>query len=122
MFLFKKLPDSFQEGFARTGFSVSLFSLIFFWICDVLRPGFVSRYFSLLFFLLLLFVFGVWWGIVAKKTESSSHFLPFLLCLFGCLLCVVTWNIGEGFGAFRLLITLFAFGVPFLFSYLLHEQ
>lgn len=53
---------------ARTGFWVSAVSYAVFWACDLARPGFVSRYFSVHVFLIAALAFGAWWTYV----ESNS--------------------------------------------------
>lgn len=54
----KKPAD--QLAIARTGFYTALISYAFFWLCDAIRPGFVSDYFSVHWFLFAAIVFAGW--------------------------------------------------------------
>jgi len=106
---------------AATGYVVSLFSYIGFWIFDTLRPGFVSRTFSVHVFLLGVLVFGVAWhvsGARAKDTPTRDY-----LFATGCatVLSVVVWSLGSGFGAFRILMTALAGLLPYTVTALLRS-
>ncbi len=54
-------PDPWA-GVARTGFYASLAWYAVFFAADLLRPGFVSRYFSVHWLLLLTAACGAWWA------------------------------------------------------------
>lgn len=59
--------SSFQVSVARTGFYAALVSYAAFWLCDAIRPGFVSNYFSVHWFLIAAIVFAVWLLVLTPK-------------------------------------------------------
>ena len=122
MSLFKKNHHHYQKTIARTGFFTSLTSYVLFWLFDLLRPGFVSRYFSVHVFLLLAILFGFWWSRIKEKECEKQWVYSLIALLFGFLLAVVTWSLGEGFGAYRILIGLIALITPALFFRLLIQK
>ncbi len=75
-----------QEAIAETGFFTSLLSYVLFWTLDVLRPGFVARFFSVHVFLVGLIVFGVWWGAVVEEYTDRPRLQHAVLVL--CGVCV----------------------------------
>jgi hypothetical protein len=104
-----------------TGYVVSLFSYIGFWIFDALRPGFVSRTFSVHLFLLSAVVFGVAWHASGARTEGTPT-RDYLLATGGAaVLSAVVWNTGTGFGAFRILMTALAALLPYTVTALLRS-
>lgn len=98
---------------SATGFVVSVSSYVVFWGFDTLRPGFVSRNFSVHLFLLSALFFGVAWTLAgAEQTNTPKR--DYLMALIGAMmLSVLTWNLGEGFEAFRILMSVIAFILPF---------
>lgn len=54
-------PDPWA-GVARTGFYAALTWYAVFFAADWLRPGFVSRYFSVHLLLMVAAACAVWWG------------------------------------------------------------
>jgi hypothetical protein len=106
---------------AATGYVVSLFSYAAFWVFDALRPGFVSRSFSVHAFLLSAVVFGVAWHASGARTEDTPT-RDYLLATGGAvILSAVVWNIGTGFGAFRILMTALAALLPYTVTALLRS-
>ena len=72
---------------SKIGFYTSLVSYLVFWLADVVRPGFVTRYFSVHLFLVPLLLFGiVWTGKLeeARQTQSWFHFIILLIFLSLC--------------------------------------
>ncbi|OGL64013.1 hypothetical protein A3C09_00530 [Candidatus Uhrbacteria bacterium RIFCSPHIGHO2_02_FULL_47_44] len=103
-----------QEILARTGFFVSLASYGLFWLLDLIHPGFVARFFSVHLFLLGMIVFGIWWGSVVEEYTDRPKIQEATLVLVGILCAVLTWNLGEMFGGWRLIVSAVAFVVPLL--------
>lgn len=114
--------NTFVQSIAKTGFNVSLISYGFFWMMDLLRPGFVSRTFSVHLFLLSAIVFGMWWGMTVKEYTDRPWIQMLTAIILGIFLSVITWNLGESFGALRVIVCAFTLMVPFLFWRLLLEK
>lgn len=104
-----------QESIARTGFYVSFFSYGLFWMLDLLRPGFVARFFSVHIFLLGVIVFGIWWGAVVEEYADSPVMQHGVAFLCGILLAVLVWSAGDAFGVWRFPVSLVACGLPLLY-------
>ena len=110
---------------ARTGYSVSLISYVFFLALDWLRPGFVANVFSPHLFLLAAIVFGILWARHISP-RPSSLFPPFFLFLFilpfSLLLAIFAWSEGRSFGDWRILVALTAFLVPWIMTHSLRSR
>lgn len=100
------------ETILRTGFLVSLFSYIIFWLADVGQPGFVSRYFSMHLFLLASMVFGFLWSIVLREYEQQPLIHLAVAFTFGVLLCVLTWNLARELDLYRVPLVIISFLTP----------
>lgn len=103
-----------QAAIARTGFMMSLVSYILFWGLDVIRPGFVARFFSVHIFLIGVIVFGVWWGSVVQEYIDRPVLQHILLFVCGIFAAVLVWNLGSVFGGWRVIISLIACVFPVL--------
>lgn len=57
------------ERLARTLFLTTLVSFLFFLLLDLWWPGFVSKVFSVHWFLVAAIVSGIWWGNVVKNKK-----------------------------------------------------
>ena len=99
---------------AQTGFLVSLVSYVLFWALDLIRPGFVARFFSVHIFLIGIMVFGIWWGSVVQEYTDRPQLQYVLLFLCGIFAAVLTWNLGSVFGGWRVLISFVSFLIPVL--------
>lgn len=108
-----------QEMIARTGFFVSLASYGVFWLLDLLRPGFVARFFSVHLFLLGVILFGVWWGSVVQEYKDRSRIQYAVLTLCGIFCAVLTWNLGAVFGGWRAIVSAVALIIPVMILRLL---
>ncbi len=111
-----------MQSIVKTGFYVSLTSYVIFWLLDAMRPGFVSRSFSVHLFLLAAIMFGVWWGIVVKEYMDRPWVQMCVTGILGIVLAVIVWIFGEQFGLLRLLITLLSLFIPMLFWNLLRRS
>jgi hypothetical protein len=69
MFGNKSPKENFIEPFGKTLFLTTLVSLIFFLILDLVWPGFVSKTFSVHWFLLAAIISGIFWGSVIKNKK-----------------------------------------------------
>lgn len=103
-----------QAIIAQTGFFVSLASYAFFWFIDLVRPGFVARFFSVHLFLLGVIVFGIWWGSVVEEYTDRPRMQHIIITMCGILLAVLTWNLGEIFGGWRAIVSAVALVIPIL--------
>ena len=107
------------EPVARTGFFMSLISYVVFLFLDFVRPGFVSRAFSVHLFLAATLLFGAWWSrlyptIPLPPLSTFRHFL--LTALFAILAGVLTWNLTASLDDLRGLFFVIVFlGVINLF-------
>lgn len=93
---------------------MSLVSYLLFWMLDLVRPGFVARFFSVHIFLLGVIVFGVWWGTIVKEYADRPRVQQSIAFACGILCAVITWNLGTAFGGWRLIISVIAFAIPVL--------
>ena len=112
--MFSRDQNNNQAILAKTGFFVSLFSYCVFWGAEILRPGMISRYFSVHIFVITAIVFGLWWALCgAEKSAHSwrSWGVVFVSCVCASL---VAWFFGDGFGGYRVLACVGAFFLPFL--------
>lgn len=102
-----------SERIAKTGFLTSAISFVLFFATELLRPGFVSRSFSVYLFLLSAILFGVWWS----STEPVSFTRRFvwwgIAFVFAVLGFVIVWNVTPGLEE-RPLLAILAFLSPFL--------
>lgn len=103
-----------QASIARTGFMMSLASYVLFWGLDILRPGFVARFFSVHIFLIGVIVFGVWWGSVVEEYMDRPVLQHMLLFVCGVFAAVLTWNLGSVFGGWRVMISFISLMLPVL--------
>ncbi len=104
-----------MEKIAKTGFYVFLSSYLIFWLLDALRPGFVSRAFSVHLFLLLAFAFGLWWSVTVKKYTDRPLVQFGVVMILGIVLSVITWSSGQGLGTVRVLVSLVGLLTPVIF-------
>ncbi len=103
---------SWQEAIAKTGFLTCLTSYVIFWLMDVVRPGFVARYFSVHIFLLGVIIFGVWWSRVVEEYTDRPLLQLIVAYSFGFILSVITWNSAKEMGVIRGVLVLISFLIP----------
>jgi hypothetical protein len=103
---------SWQETISRTGFLTSVTAYVSFWLLDVLRPGFVARYLSVHVFLVATVVFGLWWLRSVREYCDRPVVQYAAAAAFGILSAWVVWELGTGFGDFRLIAVVLAALVP----------
>ncbi len=108
------VPKQFQEQIARTGFLSCLASYGIFWLLDLMRPGFVARYFSVHIFLLGVIVFGIWWANVVSEYADHRRVQWIFAGIAGLFLSVITFQLGDAFGIGRVFLGAMAFFVPLL--------
>ena len=99
--MFHLNQNDFQKTLASTGFAVSAFSYLFFWLCELLRPGFVARYFSVHYFLIAAVIFGIWWGL-KDKGQGRLWVVNILAILLGIALAVLLWKTGSVLGIYQI--------------------
>ncbi len=104
--------NNYQETIARTGFIVSVVAYLWFWLADVIKPGLVSNYMSVHWWLLTSLLFGIWWMVVEKETQDH-RFWNYALALFlGIIAAIIVWNIGLNLEEYRFMAVLIAFILP----------
>src|SRR3990167_5403038 len=81
------------EPVARSGFFMSLISYDVFLFLDFVRPGFVSRAFSVHIFLVATLIFAVWWSRFNPQGRSKTFRQSLLAAIFAILAGVLTWNL-----------------------------
>ena len=100
---------------AKTGFYISLISYLVFLLAEYVKPGFVSNYMSVHWFLLFTIVFAIWWSFVRCKNKplryrSVTYWLV-SVCL-GLLAAVIVWQAGSDLEEFRILSSILALALP----------
>ncbi|HBR80110.1 MAG: hypothetical protein UX09_C0002G0022 [Candidatus Uhrbacteria bacterium GW2011_GWE2_45_35] len=122
--MFFKKSEKFHpaEIIARTLFLTSLISFAIFLSLDLLRPGFVSRSFSVFVFLFAALVSGFWWGCLAKAKEEKTWPAWLAASIFGFLGVYLTWQFRVDLGDFLVLIIPLALITPFLVKYLISNK
>ncbi len=106
----------------KTGFFTSIISYISFWVLDLLRPGFVSRYFSIHIFLLSAIIFGFLWGNTMKQYKDRSYIQIVFGFIFGLVFSVLIWIFGKEYEELRLLVSVMGLFIPLLVIRLLRYK
>lgn len=120
MLWFTKLPNS-HERIARTGFLTSLIAYGFFGLAEYLRPGFVSHYLSIHWFLGAAVAFGGWWAAAAKVAKDRYILEHVVAALLGIPMFVVSWQFGGGLAEYRPLFALLSATVSLIILRLLRS-
>lgn len=102
------------EAIARTGFLTAIISYLAFWLVDVVKPGFVSRYLSVHIFLLAAILFGICWSRTMEEYTERPWLQSLTVVALGFLLAVLTWGVVEDLGIYRLFLVVLAFATPFV--------
>ena len=97
---------------ARTGFYTSVVSYLVFLLADAIKPGFVSNYMSVHWFLFAAILFAVWWGSQPRKVSHLSYVPYVLSVLLGFIAAILVWNLGTDLENFRILSSILAFLLP----------
>jgi hypothetical protein len=96
----------------KIGFYTSLISYIVFLLAELVKPGFVTNYMSVHWFLLTTILFAVWWGSLVKAKRSNKH-VSFAVSIFlGLVLAVLVWQYGTDLAEFRILSSILALFLP----------
>ncbi len=109
------------EVISRTGFLVAASSYVLFWLLDLAKPGFVSRYFSVHAFLLAAIVFGIWWSAVVRDYTQRPWIESLIALALGLILAVITWGAADGIEGYRLLLTLIVVFIPTIIYVLIKD-
>ncbi|GEM_PF-2040287 len=113
------------ESAARIVLAASLAWYAAFWLADALRPGFVSRYLSVHWFLLVALACAGWLlvlGVTSAKWTKIPRAWLLLALPAGLLAGWVAWRVGAGAGEYRVLLALLAFTAPFALSHVRHSS
>tara|TARA_Y100000031_G_C8113545_1_gene334692 strand:+ start:152 stop:487 length:336 start_codon:yes stop_codon:yes gene_type:complete len=97
---------------ARTGFYVSTISYLVFLLADLIKPGFVSNYMSVHWFLLAAIVFAIWWGSRLESVRQRVSVQYAVSVLFGLIAAILVWKAGVDLEEFRILTVILAFALP----------
>ena len=119
--IWKTKTFSAAEAISRTGFLVSATSYILFWLLDLAKPGFVSRYFSVHAFLLAAIVFGIWWSAVVRDYMQRAWLESLIALALGLILSVITWSASDGLEGYRLLLATIAVFTPSVIYVLIRD-
>ena len=101
-----------REEIAKTGFLTALVSYVSFWFVDLIQPGFVSRYFSVHIFLLVLVVFGIWWAQEMEEYEEKPLVQTAIAGLSGIAAAVLIWGASEGLDEYRAALVVIGLVTP----------
>jgi len=98
---------------AKTGFYTSAISYLIFLLAEYIKPGFVSNYMSVHWFLLATTVFAIWWS-TSHDFPKSRRPVSFwtISILFGVLAAVLVWQVGSDLAEFRILSSILALALP----------
>lgn len=111
--MFRPAPIQAKETIARTLFLTSVGSFVLFLAADLARPGFVSRYVSVHWFLGAAILSGAWWAYEMKEAKSHAVVQAVVAVLFSAAAASAVWSLHEAFGEYVVLGMLLAATVPF---------
>jgi len=104
---------------ARTGFCVSVVSYLVFLLTDLIKPGFVSNYMSVHWFLFTAIIFTIWWSTgTHKRTTVDNRSVIYCVrnwsvaSVLGVLAAILVWKAGADLEEFRILSSILAFLLP----------
>lgn len=100
------------ERIAKTGFIVSVFSYLVYFLADVIKPGFVSNYMSVHWWLLTAIVFAIIWSVTLKKTHDHPNIQFMVAGLLGIITAMIAWKTGADLAEFRILVTIIGAILP----------
>lgn len=106
-------PKTFEHVF-KTGFFTCVTSYVIFWGMDLIRPGFVSRTFSVHIFFAVAVFCAIFWLSYHPEPKFSSFLSGISSVLFGVLLAVLVWGFGQGLGEHQIPATVLALFLPSL--------
>ena len=119
--IWKRKQFHLWETVSRTGFLTSLVSYLIFWLMDLIRPGFVSRYFSVHIFLLAALLFGLWWSWIVEEYTERPFVQTAIALVLGIVVAVLIWFATQGFDGYRVLLTLIGLVTPTLILSVIKE-
>ena len=111
-----------METLARTLFLTSISAFFVFAVSDMLRPGFVSNYFSVHWVLLVAVASGLWWSLVGHGGRDRRGVFTVVSLSAGAALSASAWRMSEGLGEYVLLVVCVAFFTPLLILQLLRSS
>lgn len=109
---FKKEGFDSGEVIGRTGFLVSLVAYVVFWGADLIKPGFVSNYMTVHWFLFALIGFGILWSVQLKRVRDHLYWQFGIAAVVGIILAIATWKTGRNLAEFRILVSFIALVLP----------
>lgn len=112
--IWKRKQFRVREEIAKTGFLTAFVSYIVFWGADLLKPGFVSRYFSVHIFLLAMVVFGIWWGHEIEEYCEKPLVQSTAAIISGIVVAVLIWGASSGLDSYRAALVIMGFVTPLL--------
>lgn len=105
---------NWQTRIAHTGFVTSIASYLFFWGLEILRPGFVARFFSVHIFLLFTIGFALWWSHTLETYTDHRTAQWWIAVFLGVFLSVLAWQTLSVFELGRGVVSLVVLFVPVL--------
>jgi hypothetical protein len=109
----QKTFNGFEE-IAKTGFLTSISAYVLFWLMDLIRPGFVSRYFSVHLFLLTALIFGGLWASLIDEYIERAWIQWVVAFISGFPMAVLIWFSAEGLEGYRIPVVMISFFIPLL--------
>ncbi len=100
------------ETIARTGFLVSLTAYLVFLLADFARPGFVSNYMSVHWWLFAVIIFVFVWSARLEEVRDHPVVQWLVSVMAGIIAAIIVWKIGLKLEEFRILVTLIALILP----------
>lgn len=101
-----------ETSVAGTAFTAFSAAYAAFWLAELARPGFVSRFLSVHLFLLAAVVSGAWYAVRVERYRDRPLMQYACAFLLAPLAAYAMWRLGEGFGDGRLLAAALAAAVP----------
>ncbi len=110
-----------RETIARTLFLTSVVSFVVFLAADLLRPGFVSRYLSVHWFLGVAILAGLWWAREVKEPNAHAIVQGCVASLCSIAGIAAVWSLHQAFGEYVLVAMILAGLLPFILWRLLRH-
>jgi len=121
MFFNQKKEINTVEIISRTLFFTSLISFFCFLFLDLINTGFVSRTFSILWFLLAAVISGIWWGAIVKEIKEQRFWQFFSAAIFAIFGVILTWQFRADLSDSLVLIIPLVLLTPFVVIWLVRE-
>ncbi len=111
-----------NRALAKTTFLTALASFVGFLMLDLARPGFVSRYASVHWFLMAALASGIWWA-ASGASVGRERRLGQAVAVSGVsvLAVMASWQLREGLGEHVMLVVVLSAAAPWFILNLLRR-